>query len=634
MRKVNILAKSTLGGLIGFSSVGLIESLTVLSRNVETMWSLPFEAMLLYGMVGFVIGAGCGVGFLALTRFKEFKDITYFTTVGTFSTSVAMLGIILYSWLPELGLNPLTPKGLVVSLLIFALSAVLSSLIIFLLYKIASTIYKKPALTIFILYLVIFIVTGIVATALTESSYSFQDYNPKANSQLKQKPNVILIIIDCLRYDMISPNSDKADTPTISALADDGILFKNVIATSYWTRPTITSIMASRLPFDHGVLTYTTSLPENLRILPEELSDNGYRTVGISANPNIKPQTGFHRGFHEFRFEKIPLPLFSRAVWLENYQHILAALLKVVPWVRENYKSYMSGDKLTESAIRWITEKGEDKFFMYLHYMEPHAPYYSHQNKGVNVKPREDADVSNLERYLSLYKGEVEANDMYLNPLIEFLKKSQLYDNTMIMLTADHGEEFYEHYGWEHRGSPYEEIVHVPMIIKMPYSKNAGTVNRALISEIDLAPSILGYLNFDIPLTWAGNNFLSGDFSNEYVLIQGLNEGGTLRAMRTMNYKLSVSDSGFFASKFKGFRNHTRPSLEIACPSESFYDLNEDPEEKINRIDAPEYAALVEKYLTAESTFFWKPEINVDHFEKGVIDKKTLRELKALGYVH
>jgi arylsulfatase A-like enzyme len=303
--------------------------------------------------------------------------------------------------------------------------------------------------------------------------------------------NIVLITIDTLRADHLSCYGYERETsPHIDKVAARGILFKNTIAPSSWTAPSMVSLFTSTYPINHGVihgLAFQKArgfsqevFSENLTTLPAALKKHGYTTFGVSSNHTLTAEFGFARGFDYF-----------------------------------NYVNWQSADLVNEIVYAWEDEINKaERFFLWVHYVDPHYPYhpqspwiehYSSLNatdiaqlsripQGAMVSAREkDQDI--LSHILALYDSEVNYVDSYVGELIE---RFELDTNTLLIITSDHGEQFLEHGRIGHAINIHREELHVPLIIQFPDVSNKESIERQA-SLIDIMPTILHELNTDHP---------------------------------------------------------------------------------------------------------------------------------------
>ncbi len=293
----------------------------------------------------------------------------------------------------------------------------------------------------------------------------------------QEGPSFVLIVIDCLRPDHLGCYGYTRDTsPTIDALARVGWNYERAYAPSSWTKPSVASLFSSLLPAGHGLVNPDQSAPDQLLLFAEVLRNAGYKNFFINGgNVFLKKDFNLHQGFHSYDY----LPQSTR-----------------------------SAADLTKTVLARIAGIGGDKFFAYLHYMDAHAPYtlnshntryaakiiepYVPGNPATQLNDLRKADKVSpeLRQYFrDLYDGQIRFVDDAIRDLLQGLKLLGRLDNTVFIITADHGEEFWDHGSTEHGHSMYNELLQVPLII-------AGSdIGHERIDEpvslIDVMPTLL-----------------------------------------------------------------------------------------------------------------------------------------------
>ena len=307
----------------------------------------------------------------------------------------------------------------------------------------------------------------------------------------QKRPNVLIYLIDKLRRDRLGAYGYSLNTsPHLDALADDGVLFTNSIAQSSWTRASVASIFTGVHPRSHGVNGRTNELSSEALTMAAILSASGYQTAGFVTNGNVSPNFGFDHGF-------------------ETYVHLRE---------RRTTEVHVLSDTLNEQAFAWLESRDTERpFFLYLHAVDPHDPYtprspFREQYIQTRQYPDLVAPRQLFERRLTdheaaainselgaLYDAEVAFTDHHFGQLVAWLKNNGLYDSTAILAVSDHGEEFFEHGGWGHGSTLYQEQLAVPLIVKFPGQVGAGQRVDALAQHVDLLPTILDLLGIEGP---------------------------------------------------------------------------------------------------------------------------------------
>jgi arylsulfatase A-like enzyme len=427
-------------------------------------------------------------------------------------------------------------------------------------------------------------------------------------SQPGTRPNVIFILLDTLRADRLGVYGGPPGlTPFLDRFAGESIVYERAHSPSSWTPPSIASLFLAEVPSEHQVISTETVLSQDKLCLAEVLRENGFHTGGFSANIGIRTEMGFGQGFEVF------------------------------PPLHENLKG--DAAHLNQAALRWLDGIAGDRrpFFLYLQYMEPHNPYRTHPgitaprqaglpaaDAQLNARLAEGAFTAGLgshdswhfttpevERLHELYDGEVKYLDARLADLFAELERRSLLRHSIVIITADHGEEFGEHGVFDHGLSLFEQAIHVPLLIRLP----DGGAARKVPEPVQLAgldPTVFAYLGIKVPPSFRvpplpldsaepGPRYAY----SELVKPQALGYMLHRQAVVGTAHKLLVTDAG----------------------ANVYYDLAHDPLEQ-QPLTAPAFAGdLLQAMsrLTAQSGTPAKRQL-------GAIDEATRERLRSLGY--
>jgi len=402
----------------------------------------------------------------------------------------------------------------------------------------------------------------------------------------KLEPNVVLIVIDTLRADHLPfLGYEKNTSPFLTEIASQNIVFENAFSASSWTAPSTASIFTSLYPFQHGVVMGMAAskgheieinrIPEEIKTITEVLKENGYATYGVAENINIGKKMNFTQGFD--RFKKFPYPK----------------------------------NRINQQLMDWSEEmKSKNKYFLYIHYNDPHKPYHRRSpwyEKTEN--PRDDL--------VSRYDSEINYVDEKVKGLYEFFAWDR---NTLLVITADHGEEFWEHDSQGHGGTLYSEVIHVPLIVQFPGEDNVRKRIPENVSNMDVLPTIRSYLGIKSKEVEEGIDLVP--------LIRGKGKSNSGRHIfshldRTRQKKGDLKSIATIFEQWKLIFK-TEGGSEL-------FNLKEDPMEKLNVYEKNiEMAGL----LLSE---FMEFEKNCKKFSQKratvTLDEKELEELRALGYI-
>lgn len=296
-----------------------------------------------------------------------------------------------------------------------------------------------------LLYVIIFAVTAF-------SVFLFSSCSKKQPGQ--QIERIVLISLDTCRADHLSCYGySENTTPNIDTLAKEGFLFENVFAQVPMTLPSHCSIMTGTIPPNHGVHSNFQKLSEDSLTLAEILSEAGYSTGGVAGAYVLDGSFGFAQGFDSYTdgFQKPP------------------------PGVHA-YAERMA-DEVSQYGCEWLEKHKDEKFFLFLHYYDPHIPYRP-------PEPFADQFADNL------YAGEIAFTDDCVGQVVEKLKELGLYESTMIVVTGDHGEMLGEHGENTHGYLIYQSAIQVPLIFKLPQKQGGIRISHAA-GLTDIFPTIL-----------------------------------------------------------------------------------------------------------------------------------------------
>jgi arylsulfatase A-like enzyme len=461
--------------------------------------------------------------------------------------------------------------------------------------------------------------------------------------------NAVLISVDTLRADRLNcyGYQRRSVTPHIDALARDGVLFENHIASSPWTTPSHMSLLTSLVPSAHGLTTSFATLmsrlaqgtsvdrlPEARVTLAEAVAASGWTTAAFTGGLTLDPRFGFDQGFARYETS-------SRKLRRRNVQPL----------------------------YDWIDENQERPFFLFWHTFEVHAPYLETAfvdevlppaialklKRGIaraapvwieeSRSPSEQAALlDRLHAYTlpvcdALYAGGVQSMDHWVGELVGRLRQRGLYDRTLIALTSDHGEQLGER-GVDpdargrgifnlHGHTLYDELLHVPLVVKLPHQEYAGTRVRAVTRGIDVMPTVLDVLQLPPPDQMQGAS-LRGLWEGRpepprMAVSESLSTPNEKKAVRSDRYKYILSTTAEQAERYGRSFIPERPRAA------ELYDLALDPHEKVNLLmDATDSAGrmavalerVLRRALAVRGTS-----------GKSTLPVTTLEELKALGYV-
>lgn len=437
--------------------------------------------------------------------------------------------------------------------------------------------------------------------------------------QPRRDPNVLILVIDALRPDHLGCYGYALPTsPAIDGLARRGVLFADATSLSSYTRAAVPSIFASVHPGAHGVLNQGKEvevLSDEYKTLAETLKERGYATAAFVPNPSLHRAFNFDQGFD---------------LYDDDFQIGVRGA-----------QEYETARRINERTLRWLRANPEKPFFAYLHYRDVHAPYvppppydrmfdrpgagrplseaeYRTQPPDVR-RPRRFRD---LDSYVEQYDGEIRYTDDHLARFLETLSKEGFLDNTVIFLTADHGESFLEHGSWTHGTGLYEELARVPLLLVLPGGKHAGRRVEAPVQTTDLYPTVLDLLDAEVPPELQGRSLFEAVEGRADPGRPVFGEALVSRGHRPRSFGPFVAVR---AGGWKLIYNRRSRSGEL-------YHLKEDPAEARNLVDREPERARDLLRLIAEHD---RENAQRSHRAAGQepLPEDVLEGLRALGYV-
>ncbi|MBX7190490.1 MAG: sulfatase-like hydrolase/transferase [Sandaracinaceae bacterium] len=420
--------------------------------------------------------------------------------------------------------------------------------------------------------------------------------------------NVLVYLTDTLRADKLHPYrpESRVRTPNFDSWAHGAAVMMRGHGQENWTKPSVATLLSGLFPWEHHATTEDAVLPADVQLLSERLGRE-FHSGAFIANGFCSDRFGFRQGWDTFR----------------NY-------------VREgerNQAQFVAADVLS-----WLDERPQDEpFFLYVHTVDPHVPYLPPEEMLALYDPNPyDGPVDfNRDRELlehvksgslqvnerdrehleALYDGEITYHDVHFGSIMEGLERRGLAESTIVVFTADHGEEFFDHGSVGHGHSVYEELINVPLVVRVPGVTDEGVRLDDSVGLVDVLPTIYDALGRPIPDDLSGESFLP------------LLLGQTADAPR-------VAVTGFM----EGWRAVNVGRLKLIQRTERrvmLHDLVEDPDEltdvSADRPIAVRYArGLLGLHLAGvERPSRQRAAIREEHLQ---IDAETRRQLEELGY--
>ncbi|HET6344864.1 MAG TPA: sulfatase [Myxococcota bacterium] len=436
---------------------------------------------------------------------------------------------------------------------------------------------------------------------------------------------VILIVVDAMRPDHLSPYGSARDTtPNLRALADDGLVLTNYFVNGNWTRPSTATLLTGLPPATHGVERETDRLADEFVTLGEILEKANVPTGAVVGNGNAGSAFGLSRGFNYYA---------------DTVKH---------------WKGLPTAEEVTALAVPYVEAHAHEPFFLMLFFVDPHDPYHA-------PPPYEDMFVTDpsvplirtphwearkysaaqVTRMKDTYDGALRYTDAALGAFFTALKRLGVYDKATLLVTADHGEAFGEHQAFLHSHHMYDEIVRAPLIIRAPTMSVRGAYNADLFQTLDLLPSLAAYYGARSTRPLPGVDLFArlGDATlndpQRAVVCEFNNFGIHRRSIRTYTHKL-VYEAPADAAEFQATVGNRAllPSVQFSRERWQAFDLARDAGEHHDiyspaLAQSPAWRPLVETLKAMPAMRGPRSRVPV---AKNV-DAETYRDLKSLGYV-
>lgn len=436
------------------------------------------------------------------------------------------------------------------------------------------------------------------------------------------RKNVVFVVVDTMRADRASLYGyERETTPEISAWAEGGAVFERALAASSWTVPSMGMLLTGRYRVGGG-----KALDDESSLLSSTLASEGYRTIGIVANPILNKLQGFTEGY-------------------ESYDLILGKQDMSDPLHPGSWTAQL----VVEKALRWLRdERDERPFMLYLHLMDPHFPYepdrpeafdwsasssaarrqrYDDVLGSKNEAPISDGEYQNLEQQQAVYDAEILQVDAGLGVLFDYLDESGLAETTIVVLTGDHGEGLWQRPtgdGWinqaplegqlvsklyrGHGEHLFDELLHVPLVLRGP-GIQGGARSARPVSLVDVVPTLLSLLDISPQRELHGQPLFG----------EGAEELEPRDHFSICSRGMSITEDGRWKLHLPSDRILKRGAEPL------LFDLEADPKE-LRPVDREEVAVRLTGKLRA-----WANRFRKDVEQRSIEEQREL--LLQMGYV-
>jgi|GEM_PF-2363263 len=447
---------------------------------------------------------------------------------------------------------------------------------------------------------------------------------------------VLLVTVDTLRRDSLRCYEPSAPpTPGMDLLAGEGTMFLHAVASSPWTLPSFASLMTGTSPAVHLAVDKGSRLPDRIPCMAEYLGSVGFFGAGIVCNPYLGRVYKINKG-------------------LDHY-HDLTSLWSVNPlgfklarsWLPRRLPMGFNTEQVSLLAVRWLRRYGDRSFFLWLHILDPHLPYSPPSGLEECVEgpdkqaPRYPATMASAIRNGDhkpseaekrwariLYEGEVRNVDRAISRVVNALRSQGILEETLVVLLSDHGEEFWDHDGFEHGHTVYGELLNVPLILRGPGIPKARVV-PARVSLEGLVPTVLDLCEVPyVPETFSSTSWLpllrecpERTWKPRPVVASGTLHGPERTAVYWENHKLM-----FISEQEQGIEEGI------------YFDLQADPFEINPMREGDLDSEVVDGLLSALAGHVADSErlrafYGIQEAAGHKVNSHLMRELRALGYV-
>lgn len=446
-----------------------------------------------------------------------------------------------------------------------------------------------------------------------------KQYLRQRKNRVSKYRNIFLISIDTLRADHMGCYGYHRDTtPNIDRLARKGVLFQNAFSVSSWTVPSHMSMFTSLLPSNHNLIFYPNpgKISQSIPLLAEILWKKGYFTLGFHGGGYLSSIFGFNRGFHVYQ---------TRGRMFENN------LDNCDQWIKKLHKSRMFGF-IHGFNCHLPYQPSKDFNIYFREYKGDYQVKHIFKREGGNFPKTED----DLKHLIALYDGAIKYTDHLIGEFLRRLHDIGIMEDSIVIITSDHGDELNEHGSYNHAKTLYDEMLRVPLILYSPnFLPEGKIVSETVSSSLDIMPTILEILDIPFPHLIDGESLLPLIFSqranddkavfsetgfhesfkdNQLIgSIPNFNTPPLLRSIRTNKWKLIF--------------DHQDSAIEL-------YDLKTDPYEKVNVIDNNKEVVegIIKKHYQSgfkksAQELFLKDKETVD------MNENVKKQLQDLGYM-
>ncbi|PYQ10620.1 MAG: hypothetical protein DMH00_10565 [Acidobacteria bacterium] len=439
---------------------------------------------------------------------------------------------------------------------------------------------------------------------------------------------IFFLSIDTLRADAISALRPAAPaTPQLDSLAADSVVFTRAYSPAPWTLPTFSTLMTGVTPLVHGVRKFEDRIPTVLPTLAERMREAGYTTAAFGDQLFLHPQHGISRGFQTYELSP-----------RDDYGGSLGT--RILGWAfPARFRRALDTTQITDLTVGWLRRHAHDDFFLWLHYFKPHGPYeplppYRPKGEpppGMGFRFSADNEIRTGALVIpvaqrpwvrKLYEGELRYVDDSVGRVLAELKHLGIYDDTLIVFVSDHGEEFWEHDGRAHGHTFYDELLRVPLFVKLP-----GQGLRVHRNELVCTGSV--YPTF-LDLAGIPRQADATSYASLLPLLGG--PGGPFEESPVLS-----ATPLYYEDRESVVFGEMKYIRSLVTNREQLYDLKDDPRELHNLTGTPTERLVQARAILAaatKSSEALRERYGIRGPSSFELDPQTLEQLRSLGYVH
>lgn len=500
----------------------------------------------------------------------------------------------------------------------------------------------------------------------------------KIFGDVRLKPNIVIIVLDAVRAQNLPFYGYRRNTtPFLCSIENDLTVYENAISSTYWTMPSVASLFTGMYTSGHGLVSDGDRLDQTLSTLPRILQTHGYRCAAFVRNIYVSEYSGLDSNFHDFysksevdQLKKLASIVSRRAVSrLQppginrvadvplNDGHSKKALFANIAARLADVLIDTGGRRFVSDFSSWLRRYRGEPFFAYFHFLETHSPWraplkfafnflslrdnirklfinHNHLAFLMNKKQMTPEDFRIL---TDAYDNSIFYTDHLTGKIVRLLKECQLYDNTLLIILSDHGDNIGDHGLMFHYWCLYDTLIKIPLIIKFPTGINLkGRVSK-IVQNVDIFPTILSLLNendTNVRAQIQGNDLLekAQDKRERGIAISEL-----VKAFGPDRQEFKKQFSNF-DRRLLSVRTENFKFIYSSREDHEFYDLKKDPEESRNLYPSDDrFLPLMEKaslYYKRTDKFYQTIREKIDgRMDKDQLDESVIKHLKSLGYM-